>query len=217
MMNNNLSEVGAGFGNETLGSQSVFRSALNALSQPGRWRPVVHDAQSPAQANSAAAGVLLALLDADCNVWASPALAGGPALAWLRFHTGCQIVSDPSQAHFAWIAAGDAVPSLNDFSWGSDAYPDSACTVVLELDAPTGAARATSENLLCAMLTGPGIAIGQRVDLAGLPADFAGHWTQMHAAFPRGVDVFLAQGDSILGLPRTTAMAPLSQLMQAGT
>jgi len=216
MMTDSLVEVGAGFGSETLGSQAVFRSALNALSQPGRWTRIAHDAHVPANANAAAAAVLLALLDADCSVWASPALAAGSALAWLRFHTGCQIVTNASQAHFAWVAAADPMPALTEFDWGSDAYPDSACTVILELDAPGVAVRSSGLGLQSALLSGPGIATSQRLDVAGLPSDFAAQWKLAHAAFPRGVDIFLAQGDAILGLPRTTAMAPVAEPLQAG-
>lgn len=207
----NLNAIGAGFNNEALGSQAVFRTALDALSRPGRWSPIARDAQTPATSNPAAAALLLALLDADCTLWASPALAASPAMAWLRFHTGCQPVADIERAQFAWIGAGDAVPALSDFSWGTDAYPDAACTLVIELDAPPHSTPTPAQTMLCATLTGPGIAQSQRVDLAGLPADFSAQWALAHAAFPRGVDIFLAQGDSILGLPRTTAIVPLTE------
>jgi len=38
----------------------------------------------------------------------------------------------------------------------------------------------------------------------GLPADFAAQWAENHAAFPRGVDAYLASADALVGLPRTT-------------
>jgi alpha-D-ribose 1-methylphosphonate 5-triphosphate synthase subunit PhnH len=57
------------------------------------------------------------------------------------------------------------------------------------------------------VLTGPGIAGARNLNVYGLDQGFATEWAQVHAAFPRGVDVFLAQGDALLGLPRSTAMA----------
>ena len=59
----NLNAIGAGFNNEALGSQAVFRTALDALSRPGRWSPIARDAQTPATSNPAAAALLLALLE----------------------------------------------------------------------------------------------------------------------------------------------------------
>ena len=50
-----LSALGAGFSNEALGSQAVFRAVLQALSQPGQPVRVDHDAQVPAVGHSASA------------------------------------------------------------------------------------------------------------------------------------------------------------------
>jgi alpha-D-ribose 1-methylphosphonate 5-triphosphate synthase subunit PhnH len=53
-------------------------------------------------------------------------------------------------------------------------------------------------------LTGPGIATEARLDACGLPADFVAQWADNHARFPRGVDLFLFAGTTVVGLPRTT-------------
>jgi alpha-D-ribose 1-methylphosphonate 5-triphosphate synthase subunit PhnH len=199
----NLSALGAGFSNESLGSQEVFRSVLHALSHPGVPQTVAHDAQVPATGHGAAAAALLALLDSECTLWLSPRLAASAAGTWLRFHTGCQLVDAPEQARFLWVAAGDALPTLASLPLGSDEYPDQSATCVVDVALPDTVA----ENAW--RLTGPGIRDVQTLQVAGLPEDFGRQWADNHAAFPRGVDLLLASATQLVGLPRTTRIASI--------
>lgn len=194
-----LSSLGAGFSNPSIGSQAVFRAALQALSHPGRVVDLPHDAETPACGRAASAALLLALLDADCRLWLSPSLAASEAAGWLRFHTGCVLVDSPAEAQFAWVAEGDDRPALGAFSAGTDAYPDQSTTCVLDvtgLHQPAGGGWA---------LSGPGIRGTSRlaVEGRGLGA-FASEWQDNHATFPQGVDVYLATEHQIVGLPRST-------------
>ncbi|TWD76213.1 alpha-D-ribose 1-methylphosphonate 5-triphosphate synthase subunit PhnH [Variovorax beijingensis] len=198
---NMLSTLGAGFTDAALGSQAVFRSALQALSHPGRIVELSHDAQAPSQGHGASAALLLALLDPDCRLWLSPSLAGSDAAAWLRFHTGCVLVEEPAQAQFAWIGQGDACPPLDAFAQGSDAYPDQSATCVIDVMEVSAPAEG---NQPCWTLRGPGIQDRTVLAVEGLAPAFAAQWSANHALFPRGVDVFLAAPRRIAGLPRTT-------------
>lgn len=182
----------------------MFRAALQALSHPGRVTAVLHDAQTPSRGHAASAGLLLALLDPDCTLWLSPSLAGSDAAVWLRFHTGCVLVDSLTAAQFAWVAQGDECPPLDRFAEGSDACPDQSTTCVIEVEAfEENAARGWT-------LRGPGIANTRLLAVHGLPgndpAAFAAQWRANHAAFPRGVDLFLAAPTQIVGLPRTTCI-----------
>ena len=178
MTAHDLSALGAGFSDAALGSQSVFRAALHALSHPGRVVELPHDAQTPSRGHAASA-------------------------AWLRFHTGCVLVDAPEAAQFAWVAQGDECPPLERFAQGSDAYPDQSATCVLDVAAlGEGGAGAWT-------LRGPGIRDSASIAVQGLPSDadaaaFTSQWAANHAAFPRGIDVFLAAPKQIVGLPRTT-------------
>lgn len=194
-----LQDMTAGFTHESLGSQAAFRAALQALAHPGRTTVMPIEAECPSTGNAAAAVLLLALLDADCTLWLSPRLAASPTATWLRFHTGCRLVSDPALAMFAWVAHDDAALPLDALAQGSDADPESSATLVLDLPSLHGGR--TLE------LTGPGIRTTQTLQARGLPDDFPTWWQANHAAFPRGVDVFLATPDAIAGLPRTTRIA----------
>ncbi len=195
-----LATLGAGFSHEAHGSQRVFRAMLQALSHPGRPVAVEHDAEVPHSGHAASAAVLLALLDADCRLWLSPALRDSDAAAWLRFHTGCRLVEQPAQAHFAWLAAADALPPLAGFCSGSDNYPDQSTTCVIDVAALHAVPAATAPW----RLSGPGIQDVAGLQVQGLDRSFVAQWQANHALFPRGVDVLLATGPQIVGLPRTT-------------
>ncbi|WP_395457821.1 phosphonate C-P lyase system protein PhnH [Acidovorax delafieldii] len=199
-----LASLGAGFSNEAFGSQAVFRAVLQALSHPGRTVAVEHDAQAPAVGHAASAAVLLALLDSDCTLWLSPRLANSDAGAWLRFHTGCTVVTDPVQARFVWVAQGDEWPALGSLALGTDVYPDQSATCVVDVPRAT-ATKADAINAW--QLRGPGIQEMAALQVDGLPEDFETHWAANHAVFPRGVDLLLATPDHIVGLPRTTRAA----------
>ena len=205
MSAHDLSNLGAGFTHEAFGSQAMFRVALEALSHPGRCMTVSHDAEVPQTGHPASAALLLALLDSDCTLWLSPSLANSDAAAWLRFHTGCQLVSTADQAMFAWVAAGDAMPALASFSQGSDNAPDQSATCVLDLPLLDVKAHSDSGAAQWA-LKGPGIQDVNQLAVDGLAADFLAQWTANHASFPRGVDLFLASAQQLVGLPRTTSI-----------
>ena len=200
-MSHDLSSVGAGFSHEAFGSQAVFRSALQALSHSGRCIPVEHDAEVPAHGNAAAAVFLLAMLDADCGLWLSPSLQGSDAAMWLRFHTGCQLVEHAAQAQFIWVGAGDALPALQGLRQGCDECPDQSATCVVDVGSLSTGEDADAQQWT---LSGPGIREQALLGVTGLPADFAAQWALNHAGFPRGVDLFLATRDQLVGLPRTT-------------
>lgn len=193
-----LRQMRGGFEDESAGSQHVFRTTLDALSQPGQPLPLDAAAQAPQAGHRAAALTLLALLDADCSLWLSPALRAADAGAWLRFHTGAHLVDDASQALFLWVARGDALPALDTLRQGSDKDPDQSATCVLEVEAldTDGPLR----------LQGPGIDGERRLGATGLPGGFAAQWAANHAGFPRGVDLLLATATHIAGLPRTTRL-----------
>lgn len=201
MKTEDLQQVRAAFHEPALGSQAVFRTALSALSHPGRIHEMPAVTELPQHGHGAAAALLLALVDSDCGVWLSPKLAHTDAAAWLRFHAGCAWAAEPTSARFLWIAEGDAMPALLSLALGSDEYPDQSATVVIEVRALLDTPQANAPSLC---LQGPGIAKTQALSVSGLPEDFAAQWGTNCGFFPRGVDLFLATTTHIAGLPRST-------------
>lgn len=195
-----LRQLRAGFDDESAGSQAVFRTTLQALSHPGRPLPLDAAAQAPRQGHRAAALTLLALLDADCSLWLSPRLRQSDAAAWLRFHTGASLADDPAQAMFLWVALGDEMPALSTLKRGCDKDPDQSATCVLEVESLQAQAGGWQ-------LQGPGIQGHQPLLVQGLPGDFCAQWADNQSGFPRGVDLLLASGTHVAGLPRTTRLS----------
>lgn len=200
-----LQQVRPGFHDAALGSQAVFRTALSALSHPGRVIEMPDVSERPRHGHGAAALLLQALVDSDCAVWLSPTLAASDAAAWLRFHTGCRWATSPADARFLWVAEGDELPPLASLDAGTDEYPDQSATCVVELQA-LGAGGTDA-----LVLTGPGIASEQALCASGLPEGFVAQWDANHRRFPRGVDAFLATPTHIAGLPRSTRVRTMQE------
>lgn len=199
-----LSELGAGFNDIALGSQSVFRTALEALSYPGR--PVVIEVafEPPTAAHASSSGLLLALLEPGSLLWLSPSLINTDAATWIVFHTNCKITPHQHEADFAWIKHWDELPTLECFALGTDEYPDHSTTCVLDLAGPSVTTVATPSITL----TGPGIANTSTIELLAATSaqaqSFVEQWANNHACFPRGIDLFFATSTGLIGLPRTT-------------
>ena len=186
-------DLAPGFADPVRQSQQAFRAALDALSYPGRVVTVPGCVAAP-PLGPAQATLALTLVDFETPVWLDEAAAG--AAAWLRFHCGCPIVETPAAARFAFVAAPDAMPPLAAFDAGSDEYPDRAAALVLAVRGLSGTGDLR--------LVGPGVPDEAALGAEGLPPDFQAQWRQNRELFPRGVDLFLTDGDRLAGLPRTT-------------
>ncbi|HEY4065394.1 MAG TPA: phosphonate C-P lyase system protein PhnH, partial [Burkholderiaceae bacterium] len=57
------------------------------------------------------------------------------------------------------------------------------------------------------LLSGPGIERHARLNVGGVAADFWRRRIEIEAEFPRGVDLLLVCGSSLVGLPRSTHLA----------
>ncbi|MCB8837790.1 phosphonate C-P lyase system protein PhnH [Aurantimonas sp. VKM B-3413] len=185
-----------GFADPVFDAQAVFAALMNAFARPGTIAELDERAQPPLPLPPAAGAVLATLADADTPVFLDGAAAAGPMGAWLGFHTGAPIVAEPEKARYALIAEPAAMPDLAAFSLGTDAYPDRSTTLILCLPDLAGGP--------VLRLTGPGLETEAKIAPSGLPNRFLADWHANRKKFPRGVDVILAAGGTVLALPRTT-------------
>ena len=201
-----LQDMAPGFADSTAQSQVVFRSALDAMARPGT--PVSIPAASLVSptpgTHAAAASLLLALLDQDCALWLSPTLADSSAAAWLRFHTGCQMVRDCSKADFVWAASIAELPPLKQLKQGSAEYPDQSATCVVDVTAWRIAAQSEADAV---SLRGPGVRDALTLAVDGLDANFVQQHHAMQEHAPCGVDMFCCADDVLLGFPRSVRLA----------
>ncbi len=186
---------GIGFVDPVFDSQAAFRSILTALSEPGTPLDLGPRNPCPAGLFPATATFLLTMADYETPVWMPEPWQQGEAGAWLRFHCGAP-AAEPRQAAFAVGSFGMPMPTISDFNPGTDQYPDQSTTLILQIDALEGGAPMDIE--------GPGIPGTRRIAPVGLPADFVAVWAGNHKLYPLGVDLLLAAGSQILGLPRST-------------
>ncbi|MGU3557636.1 phosphonate C-P lyase system protein PhnH [Methylobacterium radiotolerans] len=189
-----------GFADPVHDAQGTFRAVMDALARPGRVRALVADLAPPAPLTPELAAVALTLTDADTPVWLDPVLAAAPEVAeFLRFHTGAPLLTgDPAAAAFALVREPARCPPLSRFAPGTPAYPDTATTLVLALDAV-----AEGEGL---HLSGPGIREAARLAPAPLPEGFVAQLAENRAGFPLGVDLILTAPGRVAGLPRSTTV-----------
>ncbi len=183
-------------------SQSVFRLAMRAMASPGRILPLTSPLAPPPPLNAPAAALLLTLCDFETPVWVDlPLAAGAGAAEFLRFHTGARLVASPREAAFAVVTASGHMPALAAFAQGTPQYPDRSATLIIQVET-------LSSNGW--RLEGPGIRSTIRLGAAPLPPDFADQLRANRAAFPCGVDIFLATRDALAALPRS------ARLMETG-
>ncbi len=180
------------FDDQVLDSQRVFRAALKALAEPGLTQQLI-PIQALEPLAPASYALCLSLLDGDTRLWLAPAFDTPTVRANLAFHCGCPIVAERESADFALLGVQELV-DLSGFFTGSERFPDQSCTLLVQLDAPEGGAALS--------WSGPGI-LGQREVSLPVPAAF---WQQRAARndFPRGLDLFFAADQSLIGLPRST-------------
>lgn len=185
----------AAFNDQVLDSQRVFRTALKALAEPGLIQPLIpmHALEPLAPATYA---LCLSLLDDDTRLWLAPAFDTPAVRANLAFHCGCPIVAEREAADFALLGAQE-LADLSGFCTGSERFPDQSCTLLVQLDGIDGGAALS--------WSGPGI-VGHREVSLPVPAAL---WQQRAARndYPRGLDLFFAAGQALIGLPRSTRIA----------
>jgi alpha-D-ribose 1-methylphosphonate 5-triphosphate synthase subunit PhnH len=189
-----------GFSDAVFNSQKVFRALMDAMASPGRAIDIGNLITAPTPISATAGAVAATLFDQDANVWCDKPITGSvPAMGWLKFHTGLEVTSNPSDAQFALISELETMPSLESFSKGTSEYPDRSTTIILQIENFEGPEELT--------LSGPGIEFTRTFAPSRLPRMFVEQWTANRGIFPRGVDLIFAGRSALAALPRTTRIS----------
>jgi alpha-D-ribose 1-methylphosphonate 5-triphosphate synthase subunit PhnH len=157
---------------------------------------MTQDILPPAGIEAATASALLTLADYETPIWIPPSLRDTAAGAWLRFHCGAMLVTDPQAAVFAVVDGMSNEPSLAAFNPGTDQFPDRSTTIIVQCS--------TLEGGDAVALTGPGIERSRVIAPSGLRANFWEEAAVNAALYPVGIDIILSCGNSVIGLPRST-------------
>ncbi|MBD3002590.1 phosphonate C-P lyase system protein PhnH [Streptomyces sp. 5-10] len=180
-------------------SQRDFTALLDVLARPGRVRRLTVPDAAPA---AAVAGCGLIDVEVPVHVLTGP---DPDSAAW------AEAVYAATSAPRAELADARAVIALRPLTpediaalnRGTPLDPETGARVFAQVDALGGQGPHDTEL----HLSGPGVPDGveRRLAVRGLATDTVAALAAANAAFPRGVDLFLAAADgSVAGLPRTT-------------
>ncbi|MGE6741823.1 phosphonate C-P lyase system protein PhnH [Allorhizobium pseudoryzae] len=167
-------------------ANATYDALMWALARPGTIR------QLPENDPFAVAE---ALVDRECRVFASDA-----GFAERIDATGACLAS-AAQADHAFLALDTpaGLAALSDVPTGSHLYPDEGATVF---------ASATIGHGRGLRLSGPGIDGKVEIRIGGIPDEV---WAirSDRCLYPTGFELFLIDGDQVLGLPRSTMIEVL--------
>jgi len=191
-----VQNIRAAFPDLSSSSHQVLRQRDTVMWRPGTIVELDASPQAPEVLCEATAAIALVLFDRDTPVWLSATADCKAVRKYLRYHTACAQVTEPTLADFAIIARPGELPAFGNFCCGTQEYPERSIKLIVQVDGlePDGTWR----------LTGPGIRGTQRLGARGLGETFLSQWARNTRLFPRGIDVFLACGRRLCVLPRTT-------------
>jgi alpha-D-ribose 1-methylphosphonate 5-triphosphate synthase subunit PhnH len=167
--------------------RSTFLGLMWALSHPGR-RYTLDAAFAALPHNLALIGETL--LDLETSFYTPD-----PLLSDLLARTSARLVGPTHAAYqFYPTLTAETLADVAQAPTGDMLYPDRAATIILGCDLGEG---------LELGLKGPGILGANRVRVGGIPYEF---WSlhQRSRRYPLGWDLFLVDGDALIGIPRTT-------------
>jgi alpha-D-ribose 1-methylphosphonate 5-triphosphate synthase subunit PhnH len=168
------------------------------MTHPGMLVKIKSKLYIPELLNPASAAVCLTLFDDETPLWTDLSW-NSSAVSWFQSQCGCSVVTEPCMAHFALITQPSAMPSLDDFKIGDEEHPESAATLIIQVD------HFNDDNHK--ILSGPGIKTTTHFSPGGIRPQFWKEWQLQAALFPLGVDVFFTCNDILTALPRTTQIS----------
>lgn len=186
---------------EVFDAQKHFRSMLDCVARPGKINqldPV--DVTPPGGLNRASVLVAFALLDANTTFQVVNMESGEGA--YLAANTN-SVRSAAEDATFLFANGSEAPEILDAANCGTLTYPDTAATLVLQVESASPTPLAGSLKL---MLQGPGIDGQGTLFVRGLNPDLLLALEARNAEFPMGLDAFLTFADEN-GVPCVTALA----------
>ncbi|MFT5719773.1 MAG: alpha-D-ribose 1-methylphosphonate 5-triphosphate synthase subunit PhnH [Motiliproteus sp.] len=205
----NAQTIIRGFAEPVTDSQRTFRRLLKAMSEPGTMVNL-SSPEALAGLYSSTFAICQALLDKQTPLWLAPEFSSAAIRRNLHFHTGMPITDEPADALFA-VASPDEITAMSAFSIGSSEYPETGCTLILQVSSVAAASATESSTSLptTLRLSGPGIATEKLICIADLNAVLIDYLTERPDAFPLGIDLIFVAEQALVCIPRTTQVEVL--------
>ncbi len=175
------------------GSERTFRSILSAMENPGSLVTIYEKPPAPQELHSASAATCLTLLENEAPVWTDIDWKS-PVISWLQWGCGSCVVTEPSMANFALVTKPASMPALDYFRVGRNEYPDTATTLVVQVDDILPG----SETKFPILLTNG----HPQLELKGVLDQFWHQWQQVSSLYPMGIDIFVTCEDVLAAVPK---------------
>ena len=173
--------------------QTVFRQLMRAFSFPGRIQTLTE--------GEALTQTLATLVDREATLADPQNLLDALTLQRLQAR-----MTGPEHAQF--IVADGSAPPLFEPCLGTLESPEGGATILLWVTALGDGAQW--------QLTGPGIATTQALAISGLDPAWLARRQDWNEGFPLGVDLILADTNSVVALPRTTLAKDATPMAEQG-
>lgn len=194
-----------GFADPVFESQEAFRTILHAMAYPGRRTSLKAPPTVPHGINPAAWVILLTLGDSSVRLW----------MDLPRNHEACRaaqqfchvsMVPDPESADFILVTQPSQLKPPYRFCIGTELEPERGASIIMQVSSMSISEPSSAESVF--MLSGPGIPETSKVTLQGCPFHFWEWRLGLEHVYPRGVDLFLTEGNSLVCIPRSVCLTP---------
>ena len=196
-MNTGNAQLRPGLENPVLDSQKIFRQLLTGMSEPGVISTVQGVIEHPMGLFPATYAIALTLFDQDTRIFLSDNMQQNEISDSLRFHSSISQVSLAADADFVICNESDR-PDLDQLNWGTEAYPDQSCTLIIQC-------RSFFQGIVY-RATGPGIKGSSKICSSAFNGTLLHQREKLSSRFPLGIDLILTSGRDFFCIPRTTKL-----------
>ncbi len=215
-----------GFSENVHDSQAVFRTVLNAMSEPGTLHGLtgVQLVEESSTLFPTSYALALSLFDSSTRICLSPGVDDKHVKNSLSFHSGCVFETVFKMTQSTATKHANAKESSIDFfvlnadewfdyyahgliSIGDLAYPEKSTTIILQVDSLSETRFSAAKNF---RLSGPGIESHQDIFISSsndaCDAAFFESVQKNQTTFPLGLDFILCSREKIMALPRSVVI-----------
>tara|TARA_X000000950_G_scaffold240703_1_gene293917 strand:+ start:1636 stop:2211 length:576 start_codon:yes stop_codon:yes gene_type:complete len=187
-----VSEIQSGFSDPVMMAQQSFRALLQAQAEPGTWHSLPRTEEISDLPGTLVA-VALTLFDPETRVWGD---FSQHALRYLKFHCGCPIATEPSEAEFIVWQAKEGLPPFSEMNSGTVIAPETGATLILSVP------QELEGHVV--KLTGPGIQVSKRFSPGGVSSIFWDSLMKTRTEALLGIDVIFCSPSRVAAVPRST-------------
>lgn len=218
--------ISPGFSESVHDAQAVFRTVLNAMSEPGTLHDLtgIELLKENSDFFSTSYALALSLFDNSTRICLSPSVDDEHVKNSLNFHCGCVFETVFKMTQGTAAKHVDAKESSVDFfilnadewfdyyghgliSIGDLSYPEKSTTIILQVNSLSEARFARAKGF---RLSGPGIENSRDVFISNShdasDAAFFESIQKNQTTFPLGLDFILCSKEKVMALPRSVVI-----------